>query len=54
MKIFNEISTTIYKPDFFDYESSPTSTIVFKFKVPFTRVYFISFSKTILLTKKVI
>lgn len=54
MKIFNEISTTIYKPDFSDYESSPTSAIVFKFKVPFTWVYFISFSKTILLTKKVI
>lgn len=31
MKIFNEISTTvIYKPDFADYESSPTSAIVFK------------------------
>lgn len=36
MKIFNDISTTIYKPDFSDYESSPTSAIVFKFKVSFT------------------
>lgn len=54
MKIFNETSTTIYKPDFFDFESSPTSAIVLKFKVSFTWVYFISFWKTILLTKKVI